>query len=332
LNFIYDHTDYKLFLQDLANEFGCPFDGETLQFLPHIGNGFIRLTDMPGGLQAITSSYTAANDFSFLRTAKFPEIFTLRIDYIELTDGAHIELGDTAYTPAVPVYANMLMTSSRFNHKIVIKKGTKVRSINIMLKPEWIKKYFIFIDVPFWLNYIHTLNLGGINRVPINFDCREILFSLINLEPQNPAYLFLAQARIFELLDYYTKQIDRQKNILSNRDVMFYDVSKIIGLDVFINQTIEQQANIPSITEMAAHVTMSESKLKSLFKKVYNQSIVEYFNDCRLNNARKLLQTPGINVKEVSASFGYKSVQHFTTAFKKQFGLPPASLLKKEIS
>jgi AraC-like DNA-binding protein len=329
LNFIYDHTDYKLFLQDLANEFGCPFDGETLQFLPHIGNGFIRLIDMPGGLQAIVANYTCMTEFSFLRVVKFPEIFTLRIEYIEFTDGSHIILGDTAYTPAVPVYANMLMTSSRFNHKIVIKKGTSVRSLNIMLKPEWLKKYFTFIDVPFWLNYIHTLNLGGINRVPINFDCRETLFSLLNLESQNPAYLFLAQARIFELLDYYTKQIDRQKNILSNRDVMFYDVSKIIGLDVFMNQTIEQQANIPSITEMAAYVAMSESKLKTLFKKIYNQSIVEYFNGCRLNSARMLLQESSVNIKEVSANFGYKSVQHFTTAFKKQFGTTPSAYKNK---
>ncbi len=329
MTFIYDHTDYKLFLQDFANKFECSFDGETVQFSPAIADGFMRLIDMPGGLQAIASSYKGTADFSFFRVAKFPEIFTLRIDYIELSDGTHIALGDTAYTPAVPVYANMLMTSSRFNHKIVIKKGTRVQSLNIILRPEWLKKYFTFTDVPFWLNYIHTLNLGGINRVPINFECREILFSLLNLQPQNPAYLFLAQARIFELLDYYTKQIDRQKNMLSNRDVMFYDVSKIIGLDILINQTIEQQANIPSITEMAAQVAMSESKLKTLFKKVYNQSIVEYFNDCRLNNARKLLQTPGMNIKEVSAKFGYKSVQHFTTAFKKQFGITPASLLKK---
>jgi AraC-like DNA-binding protein len=324
VNFVYDHTDYNLFLKDLANAFECPFDGKTFQFLPEIANGFINLIDMPGGLQAIASNYTATTDFSLLRAAKFPEIFTLRIDYIELTDGAQIELGDTAYAPAVPVYANMLMTSSRFNHKLVIKKGTSVKALSILLKPEWLEKYFIFNDVPLWLDYIHTLNLGGINRVPINFDYREILFSLLNLQPQNPAYLFLVQARIFELLDYYTKQIDRQKNLMSNRDVMFYDVSKIIGLDVFINQTIKQQATVLSITEMAAHVAMSESKLKSLFKKIYNQSIVEYFNACRLNTARKLLQESCITIKEVSANFGYKSVQHFTTAFKKQFGTTPS--------
>ena len=115
------------------------------------------------------------------------------------------------------------------------------------------------------------------------------------------------------------------------KDVLLVDVAKIIELDVLLNKSIEQQANLPGIDEMAAFSNMSSSKLKSLFKKVYNQSISEYFNACRLNNARKILLLKEENIKEVSAKFGYNTVQHFTVAFKKQFGNTPAAILKNAV-
>ena len=115
------------------------------------------------------------------------------------------------------------------------------------------------------------------------------------------------------------------------KEVLLIDVSKIIELDVYLNRSFEQLANLPDINEMAAFSNMSPSKLKSLFKKLYNQSISEYFNACRLNNARKILLLNEHNIKEVSAKFGYHSVQHFTTAFKKQFGNTPAAMLKNAV-
>jgi AraC-like DNA-binding protein len=73
---------------------------------------------------------------------------------------------------------------------------------------------------------------------------------------------------------------------------------------------------------------MSPTKLKSLFKKMYNQTISDYFSSCRLSAARDTLLNSNISIKEVSYKFGYKSVQHFTTAFKNQFGESPAALQK----
>ncbi len=330
MNFLYDHNDYRFFLQDLTIKTGGSFDGTVFTFPSHLAKGFFRIIEMPGGLQALISDYITESDFSYKRIASLPEVFTLRIDYAELGGSSHVLLDDKAFFPHTSIYANMLMTSSRFNYGIILHKGTRVRSVNILLKEEWMRKYFSQYDVSFWLKYLHTLRLNGVNRVPIDFDARKSLFDLLDYPIDDPGYMIFVQTRIFELMDDYANQILRLKNNNQQEEILFIDVAKIIELDVLINSKIEQQAALPSIDEMATIANMSASKLKTLFKKMYNQSISDYFNTCRLSTAKKVLLQQHTSIKELSNQFGYKSVQHFTTAFKKQFGETPATLLKRE--
>jgi AraC-like DNA-binding protein len=332
LTFIYDHTDYRLFMEELAVFFSCEFDGVTMHFPPHVADGYLRLIELPGGIQAIASNYIAKSDFSFMRVAKLPEVFTFRADYVDLSEGSHLEIDDKDFIPSASIYASMLVTSSRFNFKLIINSGTRIRSLNIFLKKDWIEKFFPTKKTFDWVNNVHALRLSGVNRVPINFEARASLFSLINLPIKNPHYLFLAQARIYEITDFYYKQIVRQQNMLTKKEVLRIDVSKIIELDVIFTRDIESGGTIPSIDEMATAANMSASKLKTLFKQIYSQTINDYFNACRLNACRKMLLEDNANIKEVSAKFGFKSVQHFTTAFKNEFGNTPAYFIKNEIA
>jgi AraC-like DNA-binding protein len=332
LIFIYDHTDYRLFLEALSTQLGCEFDGQTMYFPKHLADGYLRLVEMPGGLQAILSNYVSKSDMEFKRVASLPEVFTFRVDYVDLSEGSHLEIDDTDFIPSASVYASMLVTSSRFNFKLVINKGTRIRSINLFLKRDWVEKYFPAQNTFNWVNNVHALRLSGVNRVPIDFEARASLFSLIGLPIIDPRYLFTAQARIFELADFYYKHIIRQQNLLTKKEVLRIDVSKIIELDVIFTRDIENGGTVPSIDEMAEAANMSSSKLKTLFKQIYSQTINDYFNACRLNACRKMLLETDANIKEVSAKFSFKSVQHFTTAFKKEFGNTPAYFIKNEIA
>jgi AraC-like DNA-binding protein len=133
---------------------------------------------------------------------------------------------------------------------------------------------------------------------------------------------------LFDILDYYGDQIIRQVTSTDSAELLTTDVAKIIELDVTLNDNVNKNLPLPKIDEMAKMTNMSPTKLKSLFKKMYNQTISDYFSSCRLSAARDTLLNSNISIKEVSYKFGYKSVQHFTTAFKNQFGESPAALQK----
>jgi AraC-like DNA-binding protein len=329
--FVYDHSDYKIFLQDLADRFSGTFDGITMTFPPDIAEGYLRLVELPGGLQVILSNYTMKEEFTFFRIASLPEIFHFRADYIDNSDGLQINMGDNEFTVASQVYTNVTMFSTRYNAKVSIQKGAKLLGLAIMLKKEWLEKYFSQKLLSFWINHTHVLRSNNLKIIPIDFDARQSFFSLLNLDVDDATYLFHVQVRILEMLDYYFEQVSTKMKNWKNSNALLEDIGKLTELDIFFTKKILEKGEIASIDDMAKHAGMSTTKLKTFFKKVYMQSIGDYFSSCRLNMASKMLLSDKLSIKEVSAKLGFNSVPHFTTAFKNQFGHTPASLFKTEM-
>jgi AraC-like DNA-binding protein len=331
LIFIYDHTDYVAFLQDLADRFSGTFDGETMHFPSNIAEGYLRIVSLPDGLQALLSDYTLHVDFTFFRIPRAPELFYFRADYFEASDGININMGEDKFTVSADIYTNIMIFSSKYNAKVSFQKGVKIKSISIILQQEWLDKYFPKKLLSFWLNHTHILRSNNVTNIPLDLSAREMLFSLLDLPKEQATYLFYVQTRILELIDYYFKQAAYLKNTLINSDALLEDIGRLTEMEVLSVESMVKTGIIPSIDVMAKQAGMSASKLKILFKKIYNQSIGDYFITCRLNIASNMLLKEKMNVKQVSTSLGYKSVQHFTTAFKKQFGKPPAALFKNKI-
>jgi AraC-like DNA-binding protein len=329
--FVYNEIDYKKLLQNLSDRFGGNFDGITMHFSPEIADGYIRVIELPNGLQLLHSDYIVKEELMFFRMNSSPEVFTFRVDYIDNSDGMQLNMGEDEFTVSSSVYTNVMLFSSKYNLKVVLQKGTRVVGIGMNLKREWLENYFPKKLLSFWLNHTHILRSNNVNIIPLDFEARKSFFDLLNLDCESPAFLFFAQARLLELFDYYFEQAASKVRGWKNSDAMLYDVGKINELDIFFTQKILEQGKMPSIEKMALKANMSDSKLKLIFKKIYNQSIGDYFNSCRLNMASNLLLNEKMSIKEITVKLGFNSVQHFTTAFKKEYGHSPASLFKKEM-
>ena len=82
-----------------------------------------------------------------------------------------------------------------------------------------------------------------------------------------------------------------------------------------------------TIKELSRKVAMNECYLKKGFKEMYGTTIFDFFQSQRMEHAKYLLYEKGLTVTEVSASLGYSSISHFSTAFKKHTGIKPCELL-----
>jgi AraC family transcriptional regulator, transcriptional activator of the genes for pyochelin and ferripyochelin receptors len=84
----------------------------------------------------------------------------------------------------------------------------------------------------------------------------------------------------------------------------------------------------PTISELARLVGTNEGKLKKGFKRLYNASIYNVIQDERLNKAKILIAENRYSVKEIAKLVGYNHAGHFTSKFKKKFGMLPKDYLK----
>ncbi|HZY81067.1 MAG TPA: AraC family transcriptional regulator [Cyclobacteriaceae bacterium] len=81
-----------------------------------------------------------------------------------------------------------------------------------------------------------------------------------------------------------------------------------------------------SLNDLTRHFGTNSNKLMSLFKTVFNKSIFEHIGELKMEHAHDLLVKEDRTVTEVARLVGYKNANHFSTAFKKRFGISPTKV------
>lgn len=80
----------------------------------------------------------------------------------------------------------------------------------------------------------------------------------------------------------------------------------------------------PTLAELARETGLNQYKLKNGFRALFGTSVYALFQQQRMQAARALLQCH--NVTETAILMGYSNISHFSTAFRKQFGVLPRDL------
>jgi AraC-like DNA-binding protein len=102
-----------------------------------------------------------------------------------------------------------------------------------------------------------------------------------------------------------------------------YDRERIIFARDYLLKHIEAP---PTLTELSRIAGINEFKLKRGFKEIFNQTVFGYLGDVRMDLARNDLHEGHKSITEIAFELGYSSVQHFSAAFKKKYGIPPGSV------
>jgi AraC-like DNA-binding protein len=79
---------------------------------------------------------------------------------------------------------------------------------------------------------------------------------------------------------------------------------------------------------ISVEVGGSVSKIKTIFKRVYGETIYAFHLRKRLEKAYYLLIQDKIPINEIAEDCGFKSFSHFSRSFKKEYGVTPSQIRK----
>lgn len=79
---------------------------------------------------------------------------------------------------------------------------------------------------------------------------------------------------------------------------------------------------------ISVEVGGSVSKIKTVFKRVYGETIYAFHLRKRLEKAYYLLIQDKIPINEIAEDCGFKSFSHFSRSFKKEYGVTPSQIRK----
>ena len=91
-------------------------------------------------------------------------------------------------------------------------------------------------------------------------------------------------------------------------------------VNMYVNANLSKSISLPDI---ARHVALSPSRLRTVYKEEVGLSIATYIREMKMNRAKALLNTSEMNVSLVGEACGYESVYAFSRAFSNAVGMPP---------
>lgn len=83
-------------------------------------------------------------------------------------------------------------------------------------------------------------------------------------------------------------------------------------------------------TAMARFLGTSPRHLNRLFHQHLDTGFLQFYRAIRLQHARQLLEQGPLSLLEIAVATGFSSTTHFSTAFRKHFGMPPGR--KRDVS
>ncbi len=101
------------------------------------------------------------------------------------------------------------------------------------------------------------------------------------------------------------------------------DVNLFHDLRIYLDQHFTDDLSLKALSKMFG---LNEFKLKKGFKQLFNATVFEYIHEQKMNYSKQLLSDHGMFVNEVASLVGYKNPNHFSTAFKRKFGINPKGL------
>jgi transcriptional regulator GlxA family with amidase domain len=86
-----------------------------------------------------------------------------------------------------------------------------------------------------------------------------------------------------------------------------------------------------SLRQIAAGVGMSRSRLSALFVMHFEVSPMRFLKAIRMRQAKALLQSSSLNIKEIAAYAGFNDMSHFVRDYGRLYGQSPTMTRNREL-
>lgn len=324
----FNHTDYAELLSYYAEIFNGRLKNNKLELPDEIGDGFIKLIELPNGLQGLVSDYTVHQDILLNRTKINKDYFTLRFDEVLIPEALAIENGQPMPAELSPVRSAVFLGSTKFDWMFLSTKGTRVKGVNILFSKEWLEQFLEVESVGDLIKKYLSLKMSAFNYEPMDMEYKRILAEIVQMDVDPAFETLIIQNRVMLLLErfftrIYYKMSDMHFDVkLSNEDI---NRLKMIEKELVKDFSSEP----PGIAKLARLAAMSPSKLKNSFKEIYGLPVYQYFQKHRMNKAKAMLLSKKYSVREVGMELGYSNLSNFAKAFKKSFDQLPSDLLDR---
>ena len=135
------------------------------------------------------------------------------------------------------------------------------------------------------------------------------------------------EGKCYEILAHHLRQyLDDLTGPEARKILRQATVEKIVKAADIIQEELEQMDNILALSR---RVGLNQNTLQNGFKHLYGTSVNQYIKNARMELARELMESTGLNITEITYKIGINSRSYFSKLFKQRYSMTPQQYMKK---
>ncbi|WP_140936967.1 helix-turn-helix domain-containing protein [Sphingobacterium lumbrici] len=308
--------------KDLSDQLNGCLDGNFIRLPEEIQSGTCYAVKVNEYMSVYVVDVTYNTSIVFRYRNRSSDFITLHYDF---TEGDALMVLNEELKPVGRWRYNEAFVDSCIDADYEIKEGSRVYSITVFILKDKIKQQLSFI--PQLQKKLSALFDPEQNTF-IRFSRGSnkswwIIDELRKADQQDPLYENLLKGVVYSLLSEYMDGMLNEEFLIEK--VLKEDLVEIIKSQSFL--IAELRNPFPGIKDLSARACMSETKYKTLFKKITGNTANSFFLENKLFHAREMLETGLHTISEVADHFSFTTASHFTEQFKSLYNMPPKDYL-----
>ncbi|MBO0936541.1 helix-turn-helix transcriptional regulator [Fibrella sp. HMF5335] len=307
------------FLSAFGERVGAVLQGNTLTLPSSLGEGSIKRVRLAPGFSMLIHQYTLTE-----------ELVLQRLAADNTADRVNV-LFQIRTWPATDATAN---NATRLTRREEYAVRITSPDINSELRfPPNVALFFTVLSMsrPELRNLLKINNMNAVVAQilqgsqaflfdeTMSVDAQKTLKQLAAVDTQQELGELRIWIRVQELLGWLFDRL-LAREILKHRPVHRVDAEQLSRVRSAIMADLSVPPQLPQLAGLAG---MSVSKLTDLYKQVFGDSIYDYFQKARMQEAGYLLKQGGYSVSETGYRLGFSNLSHFSRLFEKHYGINP---------
>jgi AraC-like DNA-binding protein len=301
-------------------------NGTKKFFVPsNIGDGNFDYLNLQTGLQCLMADFKLKQDLYLNRKPLNEEFYILRFDEFAIANNLMFKIDNEYIWEYGQQRNSVLLTSSLFDFAFMASKGTSAKSIIVLLKKNWLSRYFNGNDITETLKKYLKLKTNNYNFSPFDIEYKTLFKEIMEERKSVKVNSSDIEKRIMILVEKFIKELSYKLGTIKENDKIKIspdEVRRLMEAESYLVRSSTSPA--PSIYSLSKIAAMSTTTLKNKFKKMYGYTLYEYFQKSRMQRAKVMLLSGKYSIKEIGSQLGYCNLSNFTIAFKKEFNCLPS--------
>jgi AraC-like DNA-binding protein len=308
------------FLTAFAEALNVPVINNELQIPSSLGEGFVRRVDLNDDFRLLIHRYRLNQELVLKRVgSKEPASFISVIFYNNEEPVSLVTAGEEQHNFSRYNDMAIQIASNNFDSVITFPANTEIYYTVIGLSTSRLKTLLELSQPDALIDAIVNPKESFLFYESMGTETQMTLRQLSEPQAENGLAGFYYRIKAETLLyDVFHQVHNRQQ--ARHSPVNKADAEKLFLIREAILSDLGQPPSLPGLAKLGG---MSETKMKDLFRQVFGDSIYNYYQTARMEEAAYLLRHKNYSVSEAGYQLGFSNLSHFTRLFERHHQQKP---------